>query len=101
MKVADLLKKADPVLSSEICSERLVAYDAMNGKILFDTKRNTKAHIEKFFNGTVVSLWPDALSNKRGESCIRLVLKCYVTHGSWEGEWDEDVDEESLKGETK
>lgn len=85
MKVADLLKKTDSVFSSRICSERLIAYDAMNGNILFDTKRNTKAHVEKFFNGTVVSLWPDTLPNKRWESCIRLVLKCYVTHGSWEG----------------
>ncbi len=86
MKVADLLAEPKESWELKLCYGRVIALDAMNGKVLFDTWKNKRKHIEKFFDGEVTALWGDVVVKETEfTSQICPVLKCYVTHGSWEG----------------
>lgn len=86
MKVADLLAEPKESWNPKLCHGRVIALDAKDGRVLFDTERNKRNHIERFFNGEVTTLWGDVIV-KEAEFTSRVcpVLKCYVTHGSWEG----------------
>jgi hypothetical protein len=86
MTVADLLATRKEPWEHKLCEGRVIALDAMNGKVIFDTWKNTRKHIEKFFDGEVSALWGDVVV-KEAEFTSRVcpVLKCYVTHDSWKG----------------
>ncbi len=65
----------------------LIALDAKDGKILFDTMRNNDRFIEKYLNGNVSSIWADVRCIDRAfGSYFKPVMKCYVTHDSWKPE---------------
>lgn len=91
MKVSDLLEKQlNPIYSNEIYDNEvikgdLIALDAHDGKVLFDTSRNKKEHIAKFMNGKILHLWADV---KRVETPFgdnfRPVMMCYLSYKSWE-----------------
>lgn len=66
----------------------LIALDAKDGKILFDTMHNNDdIFIEKYLNGNVSSIWADVrrIDGAFGD-CFKPVMKCYVTHDSWKPE---------------
>lgn len=86
MKVRDLLGKPKESWKDKLCYGRVIALDAKDGRVLFDTERNKRNHIERFFNGEVASLWGDVVV-KEVEFTSRVcpVLKCYVRHDSWKG----------------
>lgn len=72
--------KDDKALKGE-----LVALDAKDGKILFDTRRNKTEHIEKYLTGEICSLWADVVL-VRGVGFgdyFKPIMKCYVYHDSW------------------
>lgn len=90
MTISDLLdKKTRGIFTdNEILKCGLIALDAKNGKILFDTEKNKREYIEKFKTGEVTALWADI--RKRGSvwnDYFETVLKCYVSHDSWK--WGE------------
>lgn len=91
MTISDLLdKKVRGIFTDdEVLKCELIALDAKDGHILFDTAKNKKEYIEQFKTGEVAALWADV--RKRGCSgwnpYFEPVLKCYVSHDSWkEGE---------------
>lgn len=86
MKVSDLVdaKVRGAFYDHELLKCNLVAHDAKNGKLLFDTAKNKREYIEKFKTGEVVALWAD--TQRRGNeygSYYVPVIKCYVSHDSW------------------
>lgn len=87
MTISDLLdKKVRGIYADyEILKCGLVAHDAKDGKILFDTAKNKKEYIEQYKTGEVVALWAD--TQRRGGSnygnYFVPVIKCYVSHNSW------------------
>lgn len=87
MTISDLLdKKVRGMFSyDKILKCDLIALDAKDGKVLFDTAKNKREYIEKFKTGEVVALWADI--QKKGDTCwnpyFRPVIKCYVSHDSW------------------
>lgn len=87
MTISDLLDKKvrgiftdDKVLKCE-----LIAIDAKDGKILFDTAKNKSEFIEQFKTGEVISLSPDVRKRNNGSwNCyFTPIIKCYVSHNSW------------------
>ena len=49
----------------EVCTHQPIrAYNAGNGKIVFDTYRNKKAYIERFEECTVDTIWTEVHSEK-------------------------------------
>lgn len=91
MTISDLLdKKVRGIFSDDaVLKCELIALDAKDGRILFDTAKNKREYIEKFKTGEVVALWADI--QKKGDTGLnpyfRPVMKCYVSHDSWkEGE---------------
>ena len=91
MTISDLLdKKVRGIFSDDaVLKCGLIALDAKDGKVLFDTAKNKREYIEKFKTGEVVSLWADV--QKKGgtgwNACFIPTMKCYVSHDSWkEGE---------------
>lgn len=102
MIISDLLDKQvrgiftdDKVLKGD-----LIALDAKDGRILFDTSKNKKEYIEKFKTGQVLSIWAD-LRNRGGEwnGYYAPVIKCYVSHDSLNRIVDERVIEPIKNGE--
>lgn len=87
MTISDLLdKKSRGIFSDDkILKCELIALDAKDGRILFDTLRHTRTHIDKFKNGEILSLWADMRSKGLGEwnNYFIPVMKCYVSHDSW------------------
>lgn len=90
MTISDLLDKKvrgifidDKVLKCE-----LIALDAKDGKILFDTAKNKGEYIEQFTSGEVISLWADVRKMNSGSwsSYFTPIIKCYVSHNSWKKE---------------
>lgn len=90
MTISDLLdKKTRGIFTdNEILKCGLIALDAKDGKILFDTEKNKREYIEQYKAGKVVALWADM--RKRNSAWYNYfvpVIKCYVSHDSWkEGE---------------
>ena len=68
----------------------LVAFDAKDNKILFDTYRNKREHINKFLNGEILDLWADVrpMRSRGFGDYYKPVMKCYVAHNSWLKESD-------------
>ena len=86
MKVADLVAEQIGTWERKLCDGRVIAIDGMNGRILFDTLKNTRTYIKTFFNGEVSALWADVcVETSYPTSVIRPCIKCYVKHDSWKG----------------
>ena len=85
MKLSELLeiKKEDYFPQKHLNSD-LIALDGKDGKVLFDTRRNKKEHIEQYMSGDVLSLWTDMVIYKSvfGDYC-KAIMKCYISHDSW------------------
>lgn len=90
MTISDLLdKKTRGIFTdNEILKCELIALDAKNGKILFDTEKNKREYIEQYKTGKVIALWADLRKrNSAWNDYFVPVMKCYVSHDSWkEGE---------------
>ena len=87
MTIADLIeiKRDTPYVGGKALKCELIAFDGKDGKILFDTARNKRNQIEKFFEGEVIALWADVKLKKGvgfGDYFVP-VMKCYVSHNSW------------------
>ena len=83
MTVMDLLNGHERLDS--FVQGRLIALDAANGKILFDTRRHKSDYIAKFNNGIVLCIWADA-KKRDGHGFgdfFEPVISCYVSHESW------------------
>lgn len=87
MLISELLDKKvrglftdDKVLKCE-----LVALDAKDGKILFDTAKNKREYIEQFKTGEILSLWADLRQRGigPGSGYYEPIIKCYISHDSW------------------
>lgn len=87
MKISDLLDnnvrgiyKDDKILKCD-----LIALDAKDGKILFDTAKNKREYIEQFNTGEIISLWADLRHRGIGSwnGYYVPIIKCYVHHDSW------------------
>lgn len=65
----------------------LIAYNGMDGKILFDTSKNKKEYVDKYNKGEVLAIWADMkqCDNVFG-GYYKPVIKCYVTNESWKEE---------------
>ena len=92
MTVSDLLdKKVRGIFSDgKVLKCELIALDGKDGKILFDTDRNKREHINKYSSGEILSLWADVklLRGTFGDY-FKPVMKCYVHHDSWKKGDDE------------
>ena len=90
MTISDLLDKKSRgiFMDDNILKCDLIALDAKDGKILFDTTKNKREYIEQFKSGEVLSLWADIISKRRGgyNNYFSPVIKCYVSHNSWKTE---------------
>ena len=87
MTISDLLyKKVRGIFSDdEVLKCELIALDAKDGKILFDTLKNKREYIEQYKTGEVIALWAD-IRKGRGYSWnvyFKPIMKCYVSHDSW------------------
>lgn len=87
MTIADLIeiKRDTPFIGEKTLKCDLIALDGKDGKMLFDTARNKREQIEKFFGGEVIALWADVKLKKGiafGDYFVP-VMKCYVSHNSW------------------
>lgn len=86
MTISDLIeKRSEGMFRDAILQCELIALDARDGKILFDTRKNKREHINKFLSGTVISIWADARRVEIGgySDYFKPVMKCYVSHNSW------------------
>lgn len=91
MTISDLLdKKVRGIfLDDAVLKCGLIALDAKDGRVLFDTAKNKREYIEQYKKGEVVSLWADIKKKGNGVwgSYVVPVIMCYVSHNSWkEGE---------------
>lgn len=91
MIISDLVdaKVRGALFDLELLKCELIALDAKDGHILFDTAKNKKEYIEQYKTGEVTALWADI---RRRGSCewntyFEPVLKCFVSHDSWK--WGE------------
>ena len=87
MIVADLLdKKVRGIFSDDVLLKgELIALDSKDGKILFDTSKNKKEYISKFYSGEIDCLWADVkhIKGVGFGDYFKAVMKCYVVHDSW------------------
>ena len=87
MRVGELLDRKQNEYStySDLVVSRVIALDAKDGKVLFDTSRNKKEFVEKFYRGVVIHIWADvSVTNTCSyDPYIRPVIKIYVSHRSW------------------
>lgn len=85
MTISDLLdKKVRGIFrDDEVLKCELIALDAKDGKVLFDTAINKREYIEKYKSGEVVALWADLKKRDCGTPYYVPVVKCYVSHDSW------------------
>ena len=87
MIISDLLdKKVKGIFTDDkVLKCELVALDAKDGRILFDTAKNKREYIEQFKTGEILSLWADL--RQRGidswNEYYVPIIKCYVSHDSW------------------
>ena len=86
MLVADLVGKSEYYgYPRTVAKARVIALDAGNCSILFDTMRNKPEYIDQFMKGEIVSLWADVVHIGSLGSIVHLdpVIKIYVSHDSW------------------
>ena len=89
MIISDLLdKRAKGIFTDDkVLKCELVALDAKNGRILFDTEKNNREYIEQFKTGEILSLWADLRQRGLGKYGYYVpIIKCYVSHDSWKEE---------------
>ena len=86
MKVSDLLDvQVHGIFNDKALKSDLVALDGRTGKVIFDTSKNKREYIEKFFDGEVLCLWADVkLFKGTYGDFFKPIMKCYVSHKSWE-----------------
>ena len=81
MLVADLIGKSEYYgYPDTVAKSKVIAMDARDGKILFDTGKNKQEYIDQFMKGEIVSLWADFI---HVGNLIDPVIKIYVSHNSW------------------
>lgn len=93
MTISDLIEeRSEEIFRNAILQCELIALDARDGKILFDTRKNKREYISKFLSGKVISIWADARRVEIGgySDYFKPVMKCYVSHNSWIKTADED-----------
>lgn len=87
MIISDLLDKnvRGIFTDDKVLKCGLVALDAKNGRILFDTEKNKREYIEQFKTGEILSLWADLRQRGLGawNGYYVPIIKCYVSHDSW------------------
>ena len=88
MTISDLLdKKTRGIFTDDaVLKCGLIALDAKDGKVLFDTEKNKREYIEQYKTGKVTALWAD-MRQRHGawDNYFVPVMKCYVSHDSWKG----------------
>ena len=87
MIISDLLDNQEHGIftNDKVLKSDLIALDAKDGRILFDTSKNKREYIEKFKTGQVLSIWADLRHRGLGgwNGYYEPVIKCYVSHDSW------------------
>ena len=86
MLVADLIGKSEPYgYPDKVAKARVIALDAKDSKILFDTGKNKPEYIDQFMKGEIVSLWADVIHIGSSKMIVHIdpVIKIYVSHDSW------------------
>lgn len=87
MKVSDLLEKQTRgiFMDDVILKCPLIAMDAKDGKILFDTSKNKREYISQYLNGEILSLWADCkhIKGMAYGDYFKPVMKCFILHNSW------------------
>lgn len=75
MKLEELMKLA---------KTDIIAYDAMTGHKLFNTRNNNKNYVQKFTKGELCAIWSD-MANIGDTWSNRYIpiIKCYIFHDSW------------------
>ena len=87
MTISDLLDKQVRT-SDKILKCDLIALDAKDGKILFDTSKNKREYIEQFKTGQILYIWADLRHRGLDDwyGYYAPVIKCYISHDSWKEE---------------
>lgn len=87
MIINDLLGKQERGIFTDdkVLQGDIIALDAKDGRILFDTGKNKREYIEQFKTGQVLSIWAELRHRGLGEwnGYYVPVIKCYVSHNSW------------------
>ena len=92
LTVSDLIEERPDdsgyLLTCCLYHNRLIALDAGNGKILFDTAKNKKEFIEKYYPGNISAMWVEMRewnghSPGYGPQVYQPVLMAFVDHNSW------------------
>jgi hypothetical protein len=86
MKISDLIvgKTNELFDFNTLLEGRLIALDAYDGKILFDTRNNGKDYISRFLDGEIIKIWSDVklMKSTFGDYVVP-VTKVYISHRSW------------------
>ena len=82
MTVRDMLEERG-TFGLAFCKGRLIAYDGKDGKKIFDTRKNKRELVEKYYNARVDCIWSeivteDSTFGNRAEP----VTKCYLVHNT-------------------
>lgn len=84
LTVGDLLEDRRDVYSrSTMYHGRMIAKDAGSGKILFDTRKNKRPFVEKFFEDTIRAMWVEMREVWKPSgfaATYEAVLCCYIHH---------------------
>jgi len=84
LTVGDLLEdRRDVYSSSTMYHGRMIAKDAGSGKILFDTRKNKRPFVVKFFEDTVCAMWVETREVWKPSGFVatyEAVLCCYIHH---------------------
>lgn len=86
MLVADLIGKMNYYgFTDKVAKSRVIALDAKDSKILFDTGKNKQEYIDKFMSGRIIHLLSDVVHLGNSETIVHIdpVIKIYVSHDSW------------------
>ena len=71
---------------------RIIALDGFDGKRLFDTRKNKKEHIHKYYNARVTKLWTEIKSETSGYRCsAEPVIMLYLDHNTLNDERERPV----------
>ncbi len=50
----------------ELCKTQMRAYNARDGKLIIDTKRNKREYVEQYVDCAELAIWPEVSSKKMG-----------------------------------
>ena len=92
--MSDLTETYEPLTVDRFLKEfamggTVIAYDGKDGKLLFDTSRNTVEHVVRFAKGLIIGVWAglkDLDSHSKCSKTFTSVVCIYVHHNSWEEE---------------